>query len=65
MSFYGFDNEWYSGIIERFSPGDADDDTPSSQAVKCVARANLASACIIAQAIDGLAEAIKNREHSA
>jgi len=59
---YAFTNTWYAGIIERFTPGDADDDTPDAQAVKCLARANLASACIIAQAIDGLAEAVKNQE---
>src|SRR5215475_12703404 len=56
---YGFYNEWYAGIIERFRPGDADNDTPGSQAVKCLALANLASACIIAQAIDGLAATIE------
>jgi hypothetical protein len=64
MTIHAFDNPWYSGIIERFDPGHSTYDTPDTLAIKSAARANLAAACIIAQAIDGLAEAIKNREHS-
>jgi hypothetical protein len=57
-----FNDTWYHEIIERYAPGDADDDTPGSRAVKSLAYANLASACIIAQAIDSLGDAIKDKD---
>lgn len=44
----GFNNPWYAGIIERFSP-----DGEESNAA--LARCMLVSSCILAQAIDDLA----------
>jgi len=53
----GFDNPWYAEIIERFtcdtSEGCRNDATDAH------GRAILAAACVIAQAIDGLAEAVR------
>jgi hypothetical protein len=59
-----FDDTWYHEIIQRYSPGDHEDDTPSAMAVKCLAVANLAAASIIAQGLDHVARAIKKQEQS-
>jgi hypothetical protein len=52
MSFPAFDEVWYIEMIERFSPDTGDPATDAH------ARAMLAAACIIAQALDGVAKAV-------
>lgn len=47
-----FDDPWYAEMIERFSPEDGDENGRAGRAI-------LAGFCILAQAIDGLAEAMK------
>lgn len=58
-----FENTWYHGFIHEHSPGDSTDDTPQSRATKSLAYANLAAACVIAQAIDGLRDELKADEY--
>lgn len=53
----GFDNPWYAEMIERFS-ADTSDKDPNT-ASDAHGRMILAAACIIATAIDGLADAVK------
>jgi hypothetical protein len=53
----GFDNPWYAGMIERFSRDTRGEE--QNVATDAHGRALLAAACIIATAIDGLAEAVK------
>jgi hypothetical protein len=53
------DNTWYHGFIAEHAPSHNEEDTPQSHATKSLAFANLAAACVIAQAIDGLTNAIK------
>ncbi len=53
----GFDNPWYADIIERFAPSTGHKPN-SNHAVDGHAQALLAAACVIAAAIDDLAEAI-------
>jgi hypothetical protein len=59
---YIFNDTWYHGFIQAHSPGDSEEDTAQSQATKCLAHANLCAACVIAQAIDGLRDEIKDNK---
>lgn len=54
-----FDNPWYAEMIERFGY-DEKQFTPDEgpNALACLGRMMLASSCIIAQAIDGLADKV-------
>ena len=52
----GFNDDWYAAIIERFSPSSH----TQYDAVDGLSRCILAAACILAQAIDGLADEFKS-----
>jgi hypothetical protein len=58
MSFPAFDHPWYAEIIERFSPEFAREDGRHRGAF-AVARCLLAASCVLAQAVDRLADEVK------
>jgi hypothetical protein len=60
MSFPGFNDPWYAEIIERFRHNT--EEAPSiNPALDGLGVAILASACIIAQSLDELTKALKEK----
>lgn len=57
MSMPVFDNEWYAKMIDRYYAHTEGDDI--NVAIDCHGSNIFAAACVIAQAIDGLSDAIK------
>lgn len=61
MSFPAFSNPWYADIIERFTP-ERRVDYDEVDGLILLGRMVIVSACILAQAIDGAAEALTERK---
>ncbi len=57
----GFDNPWYAGIIERFAADTRDDETLNNS-VDALSRSVVVAACVVAQALDGLAQAVRDAQ---